>query len=221
MQSATGKTKQPGKARNAEPTPPPAKKGLRPITIIMGGLIALASIGIMAAVLLGFWPPKSATDEIGPLGPTPVAIIQAGFKVEKAGPVRIDPAQPGQFIVPVKVTNNVVKAARVKGTPTPGTAAPTAGPAKVLNADIRVIFYRLEGGVKKVVGGANGNATDIEYGQSKVVEIVGTGIENPQDLEYEVIVDFIYTNKDTYFPQNSVAAAPRQPASAAMPRTRS
>lgn len=216
MQSATGQTKQPGNARKAERTAPPAKKGLRPITIIIGSLITVASHGILAAVLLGFWPPKTVADEIGPLGPTPQAIRDSGFKVEKAGPVRIDPTRKDQFIVPVKVTNNLIMAARLTGTPTPGAAAPTAGPTKVLNADIKVIFYRLEGGVKKVVGGANGNATNIEYGQSKAVEIVGTGVENPQDLEYELITDFIYTDKDSSLQQHGSASASRQ--SPAMPR---
>ncbi len=207
MQSATGQTKRPGTARKTAQTRPPTKKRLYRITIVMGGLIALASIGVMLVVLLGFWPPKGSADETVPVGPTPAAVEKAGLKVEKAGPIRLDTAQKGQFFIPVKVTNNVVKAARLHGTPTPGTAPPTAGPAKVLSADIRVIFYKREGDVRKAMGVINGNATNIEYGQSKVVEIVGTGIENPQDLEYDVVADFIYTDKDAYLPQNAVAQA--------------
>ncbi len=218
LQSATGQTKRPGSVGSAQSTRGPVRKNLRPITKVIAGLIALASIGIMVLVLLGFWPPKFSAETATNQSATAVAIRDAGLTVEKAGPITADPQHPGQFIIPVLVKNNVKKSAKLHITPTPGVVvpSPTPAPAAVLNADIRVIFYKREGDERKSVGTVNGNATDIPFGQSKTVQIVGIGIDNPQDLEYDVEIGSMWTDKDAFVTQDAAitirsAGLPRNP----------
>ncbi len=209
LQSATGQTKRPGNTGSATPIRRPVRKRLLPITKIIAALITLLAIGGMLFVLLGYWPPKESQEASPTLGPTPAAILKSGLTVEKAGPIKSDPnsQNSNQILIPVKVTNKVEKSAKLHITPTPGVVAPTptAAPATVLNADIRVIFYKRDGDTRKIVGVAYGNATNIKYGESKTVEIVGTGIANPQDLEYDVLIDSMWTDKDAQVTRNGAA----------------
>jgi len=197
LQSATTQKQGTGKPPGAKEAPPTTKKKLGPLTITMAVLITLASLGIMFVVLTGIWPPKSAPEMIN-VGPTAVAIAEQGLIVEKGGDLKVDPNFPDQVIAPVKVTNMVKRASKPKGTPTPGIATPipVPEPAKVLNADITVFFYRNENGGQKVVGSAYGNVTDLDYNTSKVIDAIGVGIGDLNGIDWKPIATSMLTDKD-------------------------
>lgn len=173
------------------------RRGLRPLTFIVAGLIALLSIGVMVLALLGIWPPKSLSPQVT-VSVTPTTPYALGLKVEKAGP----PVKQGsQWIVRVKVTNNVMQSGQLVGTPTPNAATPTAGPAKVLNGGIKVLFYDRAASdpSKKIVGGGLGSVVNLDPGQSTIIEVYATNVGdgfNGSAANYEVFPDSVWTDKD-------------------------
>lgn len=216
MQSATTQKQGTRKPEPAKVERPRARKKLGTLTKLMAALITLGSLGIMFVVLTGIWPPKSAP-EIVHVGPTAEAIAREGLVVEKGGDLKVDPGNPDQVIAPVKVTNHVMRAKRPGGTPVASNITPVPEPAKVLNADIRVIFYRNENGGQKVVGSAYGNVTNLDYNGSKVIETIGIGVGDLNGLEWRPVVDSMWTDKDAHLIRHEAFAPFYLPAP--LPRT--
>lgn len=174
------------------------RRAPRPATILIGAIITVLAIGVMALALYayssGIWPAKVLSP--GSNAPfTPTSPNALGLTVEKAGQPQQDPNNPNQLIVPVRITNKVVQSAAPQGTPTPNAATPTAGPAKVYNATVKVIFYDSSG---NVVGGAVGNYANTQgglpYGQSATFDVVAVGVSNYQS--YQIFADNVWTDKD-------------------------
>lgn len=178
-------------------------------TLILAGLVTLLVLGLMVGVVLGtimgFWPPKGP----GPSGGiTPdiqanatqearvKAISDSGLKVEKAGTPR---KEGDQVIVPVKVTNNLKVSFAPAGTPVADAPTPLPSPAHLVNGTVRVLFYGLDNTVnppvRHIVGGAYGNVVDLQYGQSKTIEVIGTGLGDWTGNDYEVMPDAILTDQ--------------------------
>jgi hypothetical protein len=157
------------------------RRGMRlsPLTIGIAAFLTLASIGLMALVLGGVWPPKP-TDKGVTIEPTPHTPQAVGVIVEKAGAPR---REGDNVIVPLKVTNKVKMSAPVQGTQPADAPTPTAGPTDLYNASIKVIFYKVEGGKKVLVGSGVGNATDLAYNQSKQIEVWATPVGDFTDYE--------------------------------------
>ena len=177
-----------GRPRGTAPRPRIRKaRRPRPITIAIAALIALLSIGATLAVLAGAWP-LAAEVKPPPATPTPNPVV-LGLIVEKAGQPR---KEGDQWIVPVKVTNQVKVSPQPTGTPAAGMPTPPPEPANVTYATINVLFYDSQG---NVVGGGNGNVVDLPYGQSKVIEVVATGLEG-DFVDYAVRPGVVWTDKD-------------------------
>jgi hypothetical protein len=181
LQSAASPNKRAGNSKRGGQQPAPAKRGLLPITIVIAVLIALASIGGMVGVLLGFWPPRTSSEAAPAVGPTPKAILEAGLKLEAVGTPARDPKDPSQVILGVRVTNQVQMALPFKGTPTQGVPAPTKGPVTICSALFTVIYYNDKGGE---AGRGFGGVGIVPYQQqSEVVTTYGKPVGEFQRFE--------------------------------------
>ena len=179
------------------------RRRLSPTTMAILGLILIISIGVMLAVLLGYWPPQSADANASVAATwlksttaTPAVQLASGLKIEKVGA----PRHEGDTVtVTLKVTNQVMMPGPGPGKPTPAPGAPAAAPvqAKVFNGNIRLFFYNEEGGKQKIIGGGNGNVVNLNYGDTQTVDIVSTGIKDVTDnTRYEAFPDAVWTDKD-------------------------
>lgn len=165
---------------------------IRPVTLAVGAFAVLLSLGVMIAVLGGAWPLAGGQQHVE-VAPTPWPHIQ-GLRAEITAPPR---KEGEQWLVPVKVTNNVLAPARAEGTAT-ANQPPAATPSKVLNATIRVLFYdkAASNNEKHVVGSGIGNVTDLDYNTSKTIEVVATNVGQFAEGGYEVFTDSMWTDKD-------------------------
>jgi hypothetical protein len=151
----------------------PARRRLLPITIVIAALIAIVSFATMFLVIGGIWP--LAEPYVREPRATEVAIRVQGLVAEKGG----EPRREGdQTIIPVKITNNYNASIAPEGTPTPGV--PTAEPtnAYVEYAAVRVVFYGDQVGsdAPPILGQAWGQVLNLPYGESRTIDVVGTGI---------------------------------------------
>jgi|SRR4051812_1164255 len=168
------------------------------MALVIGAFLAVISIGIMLAALFGYWPPKSS-GEAPAAGPTPHVPQAVGVMVEKVG----EPQRAGDTVtVTLKVTNKVKMSAPMTGTQVTSAATPTAGPTDLYNASIKVVFYRMDGDKKNVVGSGLGNVTDLPYNASKQTVVVCTPVG--AFTEYEAYADTV-TNKEAIKPETSGA----------------
>jgi hypothetical protein len=183
---------------------PRARKGPRPITIILAVIIGVISLGAVALPLLGQWPLNfSGSNELHAVKlPTPTSPFAAGLKVEKVGEPKKVAGSDNQWVVTVKVTNMVQQPPAPQGTPTPNAPTPVPEQAKVLNGLVRVILY--DAG-NNVVGGGNGNVLDLEYGQSKELDI--PLIAYGDFTHYEALPDAVWTDKDAVITPEAIPGA--------------
>ncbi len=168
--------------------------------------MAALSIGSVLAVLFNAWP-LAAEVHPPPPTPTPPPAVR-GLIVEKAGQPR---KEGDQWIVPVKVTNQVRVVPFAQANPPAGTPTPEPVPANVTYATVNVFFYDAEG---KIVGGGNGNVVNLPYGQSKVIEVVATGLQG-DFVDYEVRPGVVWTDQDP--PRTPESDSPFMPWSAGRP----
>jgi hypothetical protein len=211
LQSATGQNKRAGNTGKASQAEPVARKKLLTITKVLAVLITLASLGILFLVLFGIWPPKESPREPNFIGPTPQAILNAGLKVEAVGtPVR-DPNDDTQVVLTVTVSNNLKVALPREGTPTPGAAAPTAGPVKLCSVDLKVIYYGVNAqGQRELAGIGYGSVANVEYGQqSKPLAIYAPEIGDWKT--WEIVPDHLWADTDCTQPEPTPSVQPGQP----------
>jgi len=183
---------------------------LNPLALGIGAFFALVSIGLMVLALAGIWPPKS-TGEAPAAQPTPHTPQAVGVLVEKAGAARRD---GDNVIVPLKVTNKVYMPPPVQGTQTASAPTPIPAPTDLYNASIKVIFFKLNGNNKDIVGSGIGNVTDLPFGQSKQIEVVATAVGDFTD--YDAFADTV-TSKANIKPETGSGSQNGQPASPASP----
>ncbi len=198
MQTAPGRVanKRPGDTR-----PSQTRRGrgrarpLRPITFIIGGIITVLAIGAMVFILagygFGYWPPKKSGESLivpptpTRIGDTNLSTDASGLKVEVVGQLQ---KQNDQVIVHVRVTNQVKVA--VAATASAPASAPQ--PAKVLNGSVKVFFYGDTG--NDLVGTGIGNVVNLDYGASKEIDVVATGIGDFKTVK--AVPDTVWTDKD-------------------------
>ena len=168
------------------------RRGISPTAIIIAVGLTVLSLGAMFVVIAGIWPLRSTTPDVRP---TPVSPSVNGMAVEVAEA----PRQEGdQIIVKVRVTNNVKVPGNTQGTTTPDAPTPQPEPANLNNGSIKVFFYDKPSTdhSRAIVGSAIGNVTDLKYGESKEIKVVGTGIGEFCEGCYEALPDTIWTDKD-------------------------
>jgi hypothetical protein len=190
----------------AKRRPAPSRK-VSPITwLILAAILVVAFLTMFVALF-----------PIGPFAPaqTPLGVVTpsvphaAGLKVEKAG----EPVQNlDQVIVQVRVTNEVLQAPVVGGTPTPGAPTPQPEPAKVLNASVKVLFFGPDPANPArqiIVGSGVGNyysEQGLAPGESATIEVVSTGVG--QFTEWQVYADTVWTDKDPLKTPEPLSGAP-------------
>jgi len=138
-------------------------------------ILFLVAIAAMIAAFTGVWPPKSKTEPTvaerwqAQTSATPMVQRASGLKVEKLGA----PTKQGEdVVVRLKVTNQVQASAVVTGTAIANAVTPTAGPANLDSASIRVLFYNVDdNGNQMVIGGTVGSVVDLPYGESREIEV--------------------------------------------------
>ena len=147
------------------------RRGIRPITMVIAGLLLLLSLASMGAAYFGIWPPKAGNSETiaekwnRTRTATPLAQRALGLKIDKLGA----PTKDGDtVVVRLHVTNNVKASPIATGTPQAGAPAPPAEPATVKNGLINVIFYNETNGQQVVVGSGIGSVVDLAPGQSGI-----------------------------------------------------
>jgi hypothetical protein len=164
----------------------------------------------MVVAAQGYWPPKPS-GQVVEIAPTPHTPQAVGVQVEKVGA----PHRDGDTVtVTLKITNRVLMSLPAQGTQAVNAATPTAGPTDLYNASIKVIFYKLNGSKKDIVGSGLGNATDLAYNQSKQIEVVATAVGDFTD--YEAFADTV-TSKASIKPAGSSGNQNGQTASPASP----
>ena len=176
------------------------RRGIRPITMVIAGLLLLLSLASMGAAYFGIWPPKAGNSETiaekwnRTRTATPLAQRALGLKIDKLGA----PTKDGDtVVVRLHVTNNVKASPIATGTPQAGAPAPPAEPATVKNGLINVIFYNETNGQQVVVGSGIGSVVDLAPGQSKDIEVRATAVRDfSPATKYEAFADSVWTDKD-------------------------
>jgi len=167
---------------------------------MIAGILFLVAIAAMIAAFTGVWPPKSKTEPTvaerwqAQTSATPMVQRASGLKVEKLGA----PTKQGEdVVVRLKVTNQVQASAVVTGTATANAATPTAGPANLDSASIRVLFYNVDdNGNQMVIGGTVGSVVDLPYGESREIEVRASGVEGFTDkTQYEAFPETVWPSK--------------------------
>lgn len=171
----------------------------------------------MLVVLLGIYPPRTpegipqATILREPTG-TPVSPNAVGLKIEKVG----EPVKFGDTVtVTLRVTNTVFASAQPTGTPEAEAPTPTAGPANLVNGSVKVFFYRIENGVRKIVGSGVGNVVNLPHGASAEIRVVATPVED--FTEWEARPDVVWTDKDRMKTDSSDDGPAGEPGAAPTP----
>lgn len=169
------------------------RRGISPTAIIIAAVVTALSLGSMFAVIGGFWPPRSTTPSVVP---TPVSPSVNGMAVEIVEAPRWE---GDQILVKVRVTNNVKVPGNTQGTITLDAPTPEPEPANLNNGSVKVFFYDRPSTdhARALVGSAIGNVTDLKYGESKEIEVVGAGVGEFCTGCYEAFPDTIWTDKDT------------------------
>ncbi|MEO8286774.1 MAG: hypothetical protein ABI670_10110 [Chloroflexota bacterium] len=175
---------------------PQVRKRPRPITLAIIALIVLTVLVAMLLVITGTWPLAGFPENRAVGQVTPTTPHAAMLKVEAVGaPVR----DGEQVTLKAKITNNILQSAAAVGTPTPNAATATPGPAKVLNASVKVFYYYTppSGGEKTIVGSGVGNyfsPQGLASGESAEIDVVATDVGSFNS--YEVFPDTVWTDKD-------------------------
>ena len=175
------------------PVAPKKRRGISPTAIIIAAVVTVLSLGTMLAAGGGFWPLQSTEPDVVP---TPVSPSVNGMVVEILQAPRRD---GDQIYVTLRVTNNVMVPGNTQGTTTPNAPTPVPEPANLNNGSVKVFFYDKPSTdhARTKVGSAIGNVTDLKYGESKEIEVVGIGIGEFCEGCYEAFPDTIWTDKDT------------------------
>ena len=168
------------------------RRGVSPTVIAIAAILTVLSLGTMFAVIGGFWPPRSAAPSVPP---TPISQSATGLEVEVIG----EPRREGdQVFATVRVTNNVKVPDIVRGTVTAEGPTPEPVPANLNNGSVKVFFYDLPSNdpARVLVGSAIGNVVDLKFGESKEIEVVGTGIGQFCTGCFEAFPDTVWTDRD-------------------------
>lgn len=168
------------------------RRGISPTAIIIAAVLTVLSLGTMFAVISGFWPPRSTTPNVVP---TPISPSVNGMAVEIVEAPR---REGDQIIIKVRVTNNVKVPGNTQGTTTPNAPTSEPEPANLNNGSVKVFFYDRPSTdhARALIGSAIGNVTDLKYGESKEIEVVGAGVGEFCEGCYEAFPDSIWTDKD-------------------------
>jgi len=170
------------------------RRALSPITIAIIAMLAVLSLGAMLAPILGIYPPKE-TPAAAAVECHPTQEHAAGLKAEVVG----EPRQEGDnVIVRVRVTNQVMKAPPVQGTPLPSDPTPAPEPANLKYGSVKAFLYnRKEGGEIEIVGSGVGNVGELRQGASVETDVYITPVENfSQETQVQVCPDTVWTDKD-------------------------
>jgi hypothetical protein len=188
------------------------RRGVDPMVAIIAAILIILSLAVMGVYLLGVWPPKSAESSLTVAEQwnlsrtaTPGTQHINGLKVEKVG----TPVHEGDTVtVTLKVTNNVMMPDPKAPTPESGKAAPIV-PAFVYNGSIRVLFYNEKDGKQIIIGGGYGNAVNLNYEESKEIEVVCVPVEGyDENTKYEAFPDYVWTDKDPVKATPEAGASP-------------
>ncbi len=174
------------------PAVPRKRRGISPTAIIIAAVLTVLSLGTMLAAGGGFWPLRSTEPNVVP---TPVSPSANGMAVEVVGAPQRD---GDQILIKVRVTNNVQVPGNTQGTVTTDAPTPQPVPANLNNGSVKVFFYDRPStdNARALVGSAVGNVIDLKYGESKEIEVVGTGGGEFCEGCYEAFPDTIWTDKD-------------------------
>ena len=176
-----------------------ARRPIRRGTWVVILVVLVIVFGAMGLVISGWLPINGGISEPPAGSVTPTSANANHVLVAKGGdPVR---DASGQVTVKVIITNsNLMEFAALQGTPTAGVPTPTAGPAKIVNATVKVIFYdrpAIRKAGRQIVGSAVGNYFNpqgLADGQSATIDVVAIGVGDFKD--YQVSVDTVFTDKD-------------------------
>jgi len=179
---------------------------LNPLAIGILALIAVLVLLVMGLVLTGIFPPApaSATQTIEQAWnvsreETPAAQRANMLEVTKVG----TPVRQGDVVtVTVNVKNSVMQSAALTGTVTANEPTPPPSQAKLYNGAVKVFFYKVnDKGQQEVTGSGVGNVTNLDYGQSKNLTIVASGVGDFTD--YVALADSVWTDKDPVKPADT------------------
>jgi hypothetical protein len=138
----------------------------------------------------------------------------SGLTVEDNGPARKDEAT-GQWVVPLKATNNVMMPHRREGTPS-ASETPVPQPVTVRGATVKVLLYgttedRPERHLLGAGYGGFASEEGLAPGQSITFEVPIAGFEEATVTDYEGHADLLSTDQDP------VSGAVEQPPAAVTP----
>lgn len=167
-----------------------------PVTIVIAGAITVVTIALMFLAPLYVW--RNSNVHVSPgEGSEPSSHYGAGLQIEDNGPARKD--ADGQWIVPLKATNNVMMPHRVEGTPPVETPVP--GPVTVKAATVKVLLYGTteEKPETHMLGTGYGGFSAPEGlgpGASTTFEVPIAGFEDANVTDYEGRPDLVSTDQD-------------------------
>lgn len=197
---------QPGERRRARRRP-------GPVTIAIAAAVTVVTFALMIYAW-GFVWQRPAANPSGVRGEAqPSSPYASGLTIEDNGPARKDEAT-GQWVVPLKATNNVMMPHRQEGTPAVETPVP--GPVTVRGATVKVLLYGTteDEPEEHLLGvGAGGFASEegLAPGESITFEVPIAGFEDANITDYEGHADLLSTDQD---PESGAA---EQPATAVTP----
>ena len=173
-----------------------ARRRPGPVTIAIAGAITLVTIALMVFALLFVWQ-SSNVDRSPGEGAQPSSHYAAGLKIEANGAARKDAS--GQWIVPLKATNDVMMPHRVEGTPPVETPVPA--PVTVKAATVKVLLYGTteDKPDRHLLGTGYGGFSAPEGlapGASTTFEVPIAGFDEANVTDYEGRADLVSTDQD-------------------------
>jgi hypothetical protein len=196
LQSASGRAvddrSKRGTGTGSAPPTRARRRALSPATIAIIALLAVVSLGAMLAPILGIYPPKESPPASVECHPTQEHA--AGLKAEVVG----QPRQEGDnVIVRVRVTNQVMKAPPVEGTPHPSDPTPAPEPANLNYGSVKAFLYNRRDAEIEIVGSGVGNVGALQQGASMEIDVYITPVENfSQETQVQVCSDTVWTDRD-------------------------
>jgi hypothetical protein len=166
------------------------------VTIAIAAAIAVVTIALMIYAYGFIWRDSSVDRSPGE-GADPSSHYAAGLKIEGNGPLRKDEA--GQWIVPLKATNEVMMPHRIEGTPPAETPVPAPVTVKAATVKVQLYGTTLDKPDRHLLGTGYGGFSAPEGlapGGSTTFEVPIAGFEDASVTDFEARPDLVSTDQD-------------------------
>lgn len=175
-----------------------ARRRPGPVTIVIAAAITLVTVALMIYAWASVWRPPTPNTTAAEGEAKASSLYAAGLTIEDNGPPRKDEAS-GQWVIPLKATNNVMMPHRREENAPIETPVPA--PVTVRAATVKVLLYGTteDNPDRHLLGtgyGGFGSTEGLAPGQSITFEVPVAGFEEATITDYEGHADLLSTDQD-------------------------